>query len=83
MSLCSAATSSTASGALRAGLLSELSATSDDLLTTAQRRVARMLERAPLSFGAAKRLLQLAADVDLRSGTVAESLAQTALLQSD
>ena len=70
-------------GALGAGLISELSATSDDLLTTAHRRVARMLERAPLSFGAAKRLLQVAADVDLHSGLVAESLAQTALLQSD
>ncbi len=68
--------------ALQAGLLSELCATSDDLLTTAQRRAARMLGRAPLSFGAAKRLLQVAADVDLRSGMVAESLAQTALLQS-
>jgi enoyl-CoA hydratase/carnithine racemase len=69
--------------ALAAGVLSELSTTSDDLLTTADRRVARMLERAPLSFGAAKRLLQVAADVDLHSGMVAESLAQTALLQSD
>ncbi|HTU29411.1 MAG TPA: enoyl-CoA hydratase/isomerase family protein [Solirubrobacteraceae bacterium] len=69
-------------GALQAGLLSELCPTSDDLLTTAHRRALRMLERAPLSFGAAKRLLALAADVDLRSGMVAESLAQTTLLQS-
>jgi enoyl-CoA hydratase/carnithine racemase len=36
-----------------------------------------------LSFAAAKRLLQLDADVDLRSGMPAESLAQTAPLQSD
>jgi enoyl-CoA hydratase/carnithine racemase len=42
-----------------------------------------MLARAPLSFGAAKRLLQLAADTDARSATVAESLAQAALLQTD
>jgi len=70
-------------GAFRAGLLSELAATPDELLSTANRRVARMLKRSPLSFGAAKRLLQLAADVDLRSGMVAESLAQTALLQSE
>jgi hypothetical protein len=39
--------------------------------------------RAPLSFAAAKRLLQLAADVDQCSGALAESLAQTALLQPD
>jgi hypothetical protein len=42
-----------------------------------------MLGRAPLSFAAAKRLLQFAADVDQRNGMVAESFAQTALLQSD
>jgi 2-(1,2-epoxy-1,2-dihydrophenyl)acetyl-CoA isomerase len=42
-----------------------------------------MLGRAPLSFAAAKRLLQVAADIDLRSGQVVESLAQTALLQSE
>lgn len=33
--------------------------------------------------GAAKRLLHLAAETDQRSAVVAESLAQTALLQSD
>jgi 2-(1,2-epoxy-1,2-dihydrophenyl)acetyl-CoA isomerase len=42
-----------------------------------------MLGRAPLSFAAAKRLLHVAADVDQRSGVLAESLAQTALLQSE
>ncbi len=42
-----------------------------------------MLGRAPLSFAAAKRLLQVAADIDLRSGQVVEALAQTALLQSE
>ena len=42
-----------------------------------------MLGRAPLSFAAAKRLLQVAADVDQRSGILAESLAQTALLQTE
>jgi enoyl-CoA hydratase/carnithine racemase len=63
------------------GLLSE---TADgDLLAAAHARVERMLGRAPLSFAAAKRLLQVAADVDLRSGMLAESLAQTALLQTD
>jgi 2-(1,2-epoxy-1,2-dihydrophenyl)acetyl-CoA isomerase len=42
-----------------------------------------MLARAPLSYAAAKRLLQMAADVDQRSGILAESLAQTALLQTE
>ena len=63
-----------------AGLLSELA---DDPLAQARARVERMLARAPLAFGAAKRLLQLAADTDQRSATLAESLAQTALLGSD
>ncbi|MEA2278161.1 MAG: enoyl-CoA hydratase [Solirubrobacteraceae bacterium] len=70
-----------AEAALAAGLLSELSG-EDDVLARARARVERMLVRAPLSFAAAKRLLHLAADVDARSGAVAESLAQTALLQS-
>jgi enoyl-CoA hydratase/carnithine racemase len=64
-----------------AGLLSEL--TDDDCVATARARVEKMLRRAPLSFAAAKRLLQLAADVDQRSAVLAESLAQTALLQTD
>ena len=72
-----------AEAALAAGLLSELAGPGEDVLDRAQARVERMLARAPLSFAAAKRLLQLAADVDLRSGVLAESLAQTALLQSD
>jgi enoyl-CoA hydratase/carnithine racemase len=63
------------------GLLSEIA--DGDLLAAAHARVERMLGRAPLSFAAAKRLLQVAADVDLRSGMLAESLAQTALLQTD
>jgi enoyl-CoA hydratase/carnithine racemase len=72
-----------AGAAYAADLLSELVDDSAALLDAAQRRVERMLARAPLSFAAAKRLLALAADVDQRSATVAESLAQTALLQSD
>ena len=54
-----------------------------DPVAAAQERARRMLRRAPLSFGAAKRLAQLAADADLRSGMLAESLAQTALLGSE
>jgi enoyl-CoA hydratase/carnithine racemase len=69
-----------AEAARRAGLLSELA---DDPVEEAHRRVELMLARAPLSFGAAKRLLHLAADTDGRSATVAESLAQAALLQTD
>jgi enoyl-CoA hydratase/carnithine racemase len=72
-----------AEGALAAGLLSELVADGSDLPAAAAARVERMLGRAPLSFAAAKRLLHVAADVDQRSGIVAESLAQTALLQTD
>ncbi|MFL5818900.1 MAG: enoyl-CoA hydratase/isomerase family protein [Conexibacter sp.] len=70
-----------AAAALRAGLLSELSEPGEHLVL-ARARVQRMLRRAPLSYGAAKRVLQLAADVDQRSAMLAESLAQAALLQS-
>ncbi len=70
-----------AEAALRLGLVSELAA--GDPVAAAEERARRMLRRAPLSFGAAKRLAHLAADADVRSGIVAESLAQTALLASD
>lgn len=69
-----------APAALRLGLLSEI--VDGDLLGGARERAGRMLRRAPLSYGAAKRLLHLAADSDLRSTMLAESLAQTALLAS-
>jgi enoyl-CoA hydratase/carnithine racemase len=71
-----------AASALDAGLLSELAPSGDELPEYARARIEKMLGRAPLSFGAAKRLLQLAADTDQRSATLAESLAQTSLLQS-
>jgi len=60
-----------------------LSELADDALAAAHARVERMLVRSPLSFGAAKRLVQLAADADQRSAMLAESFAQAALLQSD
>jgi enoyl-CoA hydratase/carnithine racemase len=63
------------------GLLSER--TDGDPVARAHARVDKMLGRAPLSFGAAKRLLQLAADTDQRNAILAESLAQAALLQTD
>jgi len=72
-----------AEAAVAAGLLTELAPSAEGLLDAARARVGKMLGRAPLSFAAAKRLLQVAADIDLRSGQVVESLAQTALLQSE
>jgi enoyl-CoA hydratase/carnithine racemase len=62
------------------GLVSEVAEA--DPLETARDRARRMLRRAPLSYGVAKRLLHLAADSDLRSTMTAESLAQAALLLS-
>jgi enoyl-CoA hydratase/carnithine racemase len=64
------------------GLISELALDGADVTEVAALRVEKMLGRAPLSFAAAKRLLALAADVDLRSGLLAESLAQTHLLRT-
>lgn len=70
-----------APAALRLGLVNEIAET--ELVAAAHERAGRMLRRAPLSFGAAKRLAHLAADADVRSGILAESLAQTALLASE
>jgi enoyl-CoA hydratase/carnithine racemase len=67
-----------AAGALALGLVTEI--VGGDLSEAAHARAHAMLRRAPLSYGAAKRLLHLAADADVRSGILAESLAQTALL---
>jgi enoyl-CoA hydratase/carnithine racemase len=50
------------------------------LLEKARERVALMLERSPQAYAAAKRLLWLAASVDLESGMVAEGLAQSLLV---
>lgn len=72
-----------AQAALHAGLLSELAAGPDALDALARERVEKMLTRAPLSFGAAKRLLSLASDADQHSAILAESFAQTALLQTN
>lgn len=69
-----------AASALELGLVSEVAG---DVLAGAHARAEKMLRRAPLSYGAAKRLLTLAADADVRSGVLAESLAQTALLLAD
>jgi enoyl-CoA hydratase/carnithine racemase len=53
------------------------------LLEAARARVSLMLERSPQAYAAAKRLLWLAANVDLESGMVAEGLAQSLLIGTD
>ena len=57
-----------------------VTALADDVVAAARERVAVMLERSPQAYAAAKRLLWLAANVDLESGMVAEALAQSALI---
>jgi enoyl-CoA hydratase/carnithine racemase len=66
--------------ALRLGIVNEIA---QDALAAAHDRASRMSSRAPLSYGAAKRLLHLAADSDLRTTVTAESLAQAGLLATD
>lgn len=66
-----------AQDALRLGMVT---AVPGDVLAAARERVALMLERSPQAYAAAKRLLWLAANVDLESGMVAESVAQSALI---
>lgn len=66
-----------AEDALRLGLVT---AVADDVVGAARERLALMLERSPQAYAAAKRLLWLAANVDLESGMVAEGLAQSALI---
>ena len=63
--------------ALRHGMVTALA---DDVVAAARERAALMLERSPQAYAAAKRLLWLAANVDLESGMVAEGLAQSALI---
>jgi enoyl-CoA hydratase/carnithine racemase len=65
-----------------AGMVTEVVA-DDALLDAARARVALMLERSPQAYAAAKRLLWLAANVDLESGMVAEGLAQSLLIGTD
>jgi enoyl-CoA hydratase/carnithine racemase len=71
-----------AQDAHRAGLVTEVVA-DDELLPAARARVDVMLERSPQAYAAAKRLLWLAANVDLESGMVAEGLAQSLLIGTD
>jgi enoyl-CoA hydratase/carnithine racemase len=64
----------------RAGLVTDVV---DDVVAAARERVALMLERSPQAYAAAKRLLWLAASVDLESGMVAEGLAQSLLVGTE
>ena len=66
-----------AEAALAHGMVTALA---DDVVAAARERVTLMLERSPQAYAAAKRLLWLAANVDLESGMVAEGLAQSALI---
>ena len=66
-----------AAEALRLGLVTSVV---EDVMAAARERVALMLERSPQAYAAAKRLLWLAASVDLESGMVAEGLAQSLLI---
>ncbi|MEA2288306.1 MAG: enoyl-CoA hydratase [Solirubrobacteraceae bacterium] len=66
----------------RLGLITEVAA-DGDVLGAARRRLAVMLERSPQAYAAAKRLLWLAANVDLESGMVAEGLAQSLLIGTE
>jgi len=68
--------------ALRLGLVTAV-VDGDALLDAARERAALMLERSPQAYAAAKRLLWLAANVDLESGMVAEGLAQSLLIGTE
>ena len=68
--------------AFEVGLVTDVVA-DDALLDAASARVSLMLERSPQAYAAAKRLLWLAANVDLESGMVAEGLAQSLLIGTD
>ncbi len=70
----------TALQAYQLGLVTEVV---DDVIAAARERIALMLQRSPQAYAAAKRLLWLAASVDLESGMVAEGLAQSLLIGTE
>jgi enoyl-CoA hydratase/carnithine racemase len=69
----------TAQEALRLGMVTAV-VEDGQLLSAAREQMALMLARSPQAYAAAKRLLWLAANVDLESGMVAEGLAQSLLI---
>ena len=71
-----------AAEAARLGLVTAV-VPAEGLLRAAGERVALMLERSPQAYAAAKRLLWLAANVDLESGMVAEGIAQSLLIGTE
>jgi enoyl-CoA hydratase/carnithine racemase len=66
----------------RVGLVTEV-VPDGATVAAARRRLAVMLERSPQAYAAAKRLLWLAASVDLESGMVAEGLAQSLMIGTE
>jgi enoyl-CoA hydratase/carnithine racemase len=72
----------TAEEALRYGLLTEV-VPAADLMDAAHARLADALQSAPQAYGLAKRLLMLATSADMESALVAESLAQSLLVQTE
>ncbi len=69
-----------AAEAHRLGLVTDVV---EDVIAAARERIALMLQRSPQAYAAAKRLLWLAASVDLESGMVAEGLAQSLLVGTE
>jgi enoyl-CoA hydratase/carnithine racemase len=68
--------------ALRLGMVTAV-VDDEGLLDAAREQVGVMLARSPQAYAAAKRLLWLAANVDLESGMVAEGLVQSQLIGTD
>jgi enoyl-CoA hydratase/carnithine racemase len=68
--------------ALRLGMVTAV-VDDEGLLDAAREQVGVMLARSPQAYAAAKRLLWLAANVDLESGMVAEGLVQSQLIGTE
>jgi enoyl-CoA hydratase/carnithine racemase len=71
-----------AAEAYRLGLVTAV-VPDEQLLDQARARLGAILERGTQAYGVAKRLLGLAAGVDLASGILAESLAQSGLIKTE
>lgn len=71
-----------AEDAHRFGLLTDIVPDGEEV-RVARQRLTLMLKRSPQAYAAAKRLLWLAANVDLESGMVAEGLAQSLLIGTE